>query len=1479
MYLRHKFHLYLICALMVAEVCYGRTFLETVKDLISFKVPKDIFSAVNETIVGKLQAQKIKFIVPNKVEIEGLEVLDEHGSQVLYGKHVYLSLSLLSLLTNNIKITEAFIEAPHFRYQVKGDVHNIIRLFEDPPQKAIIGPKQKSKIRVTIEKVVTQNGTFAMEHDAGVVISASGIKASGRFWVEDGPFGVDIDQASIGTGKIETGGMNFPLRDLVAKNLWISDTKVSAKDLEAHYEKALIKGSGAVLIDKEKYDINAFLDAPHGVYPQGLKPLPFAPPPLKAKVVLTGKLVDPQFDATLDVGRFDFNNLLIKRGVIHTKFNQNKITITQAQLDAGEQGNIRALGQVMIDKGSFHFTSQINNMQVLEIGKFLSFDKPVFGMASVDASFDGSFAAKDPNIHVVGKGLIRNGGIYEVKLLPESRLDFDVNYIIDNKVQVRHGLLTDKSGLKLRVHGDGSIPKKGIELKFHAHIPKAAHYIKLPNSNDEVNLVEAQGAVHADVEKIAFDAEVKAESARLYQVVSEHVLGTIHYSNDKLSGDVEAKVHNGDLKAEVSITEVSGKKELHGRATLSDIEIGPLLKPFFSLSTSGTLASTIDIKGVLNDPIIHFSTDVGELLIESASFTKSQFVGEITSKKLVVFKALAMSPTTIVEGGPVSYDFASQELKGSLHVSGFNLNSLLSSWISGFDGIVTGPVYFDGTLNSPKFRAPMQVVNLNARGLKLGSGAFTLELSKEYLLPKDEKKDLVFSVSANLSKKSSKSIIRLGYALNQKTINIESKFTNVELNTDEITAFKFDQMAFAGSISGFLSAQGPLREPVVNAEIVAEEYELFDPKTRKDAAALRKMYGPLIVKASNGENFRLDFCSSFAKPRPGAVCSLENSLQITASGRFSIDEYNLKFSSNFSYDHVEELLLSYKSEFTQLDVKAGITGVVSKKINQSPRVEGLLDLEKFKASLPKVPSLNLKDPVQISFSENSLKLLNKAILDFFPGQLEVQGSLSKSEIDLSLKGAIPIILGRPFMPIVQGAEGLARGEISVSGPLDEIILDGKIIPDPGSIIIFHKWVEPVEFKEGLISFDRLSKKSFVTKFSGIRTAVGDGRLSIDGSFTKNYREDDNSKYSSFNLSLIGNNIVFRNKLDFVELDFSINTEPDSNDVLVAQGEIIVTDGAAHRQFDLRNFVAEAKGSQGPGLFKALDSIDLGIDLDISVRQFKASARMHNLDIEALLRGQVIAKGPIATPKFKGELFVTEGAMVFPALSFDLMESQIVLQENSKKPFDPQIKIIATQDLDKDAFQIDQDTTIELVVRGSLDKLDLELRPIKGDMKMSQLKIFLLLLSPQMAANFDSKNQSEMLKRGAQNAALVLSEVFLRPLTNELQDILEGRTRTRIQFGSSIEPGGVTFRLSWKLGPRLELQGSYMFVNWDSLKGGDKASLNMENAPLGDLKFKLLLFDHRPLGPLFFESSFGSVRYEEGYEPRGKIRLKYRVLSK
>ena len=291
---------------------------------------------------------------------------------------------------------------------------------------------------------------------------------------------------------------------------------------------------------------------------------------------------------------------------------------------------------------------------------------------------------------------------------------------------------------------------------------------------------------------------------------------------------------------------------------------------------------------------------------------------------------------------------------------------------------------------------------------------------------------------------------------------------------------------------------------------------------------------------------------------------------------------------------------------------------------------------------------------------------------------------------------------------------------------------------------------------------------------------------------------------------------------------------------------------------------------------------MDVNIDIGVRQFRASARMLNIDIDTILSGQLRVLGRIDHPKITGSLAVMEGKINFPAISFDLYESRIDLNEESDKIFDPIISLSSTQELSKEEFpQLSRDTTIQLELKGNASRLMMELKPIRGDMKLNQTRIFLFLLMPATLGSKSGENQMDVIKRGAQNAAYAFSgEVFVRPLTNELQELLEG-PKTQIQFGSAFEPGGISLRMTWKLGSRIEAQGAYWYKTDDARVLSADSSLEVDNFPLGDLKLKLLLFDHKPFGPLFFEGSFGANRLigTNSFETRAALRLNYRVLSR
>lgn len=1477
MYFKHKLHMYIFCVFMSAQSLHAKSFAEIVKDLLSFKLPPDLFASVNESIVGKVRAKNIKFIVPNKIEMDDVEVLDELGERVLYGKHVKLTISLLSLLTNNIKITESEVHDPFFRYTIKGGIHNVIRVFEDPPQLATAGskPKPPSKLRVTIEKVVVENGSYQMTHDAGVTIHASGIRAGGNFWVEDGPFGVDISQVNIERGSIVAAGMTLPITNVVARKLWISDQKVSTEDLVARYEKALLRGKGTVFIDDDRYDVTASLDAPTNTYPQGLAPLPMVPPAFTAAVKMSGSLTEPQILADIDLGSTNFNGLIINNGKMVTQINQHMIQVASAKLSVGKNGQISASGAVDIDKGSFSFVSQEKNIYAQELVDFLSAKKIAHGVIDAESQYSGSFLHKDKDLRIVSKGAIAGGVFENINFARTTNFSFDASYVFDKKITIARAQVKDNLGLSVTFNGTGDLISNSLRGDFVGRCGHVSKYVKLKADTDEIKGLSAQGKVSYAAGNLGLKISAKAQHAQLYNLAGSDISASLDFTNNQLTADIKAKFYTGSLEADILVGDFYGQQSLSGTAVIERANLAPLSRGFSDVLVGGSLTSFIGMNGTLRNPIVMFSADIDDPHIDKAIFNSAEVVGQWDDGVLAISKLLVHGKAGFFSGDNVALDFNNKTIAGALTVSNLDLASSFANYVPAMSGSVSGPVQLSGTFAKPIILAPLLGKNISAYGVELGSGALTLGLGRSALLHQSRREDLIFSVSATLNQKSVVNSVRFSLALHEKSINLDAVINGLDLNTADLGLL--ERVGIAAHIQGTILAHGSISSPTIEADIIATEYGFFDPSLRSDAIAIKKTHGPALITAQSSQGkLELNLCASLLLPSESTMCDPKSGLQFSVRGPFSLDEFKLDIEGSIKHNHLEDMLFVLKNELIALDAEAQVSGTITKKRLSPITYQGSVVVNHFATSLPNIPHILLKDKVKILVNNDQFKLVDDAVLEFSPGQLTIKGLYSPLLFDVSFQGSIPLVLSRFFMPFIQGADGLAHGSLMLSGSPQNLMLDGRITPEPRSSFSLRKWVEPIEVREGSISFQKTSSHSFSTNFEKIKLAVGDGRLFIDGGFSAGSNNDS----SLLNVNVVGSNIVFRDRLNFVETDFNIVTQPGDQGELVVGGNIIITDGSAHRQFNLRNFVAEARSSFNPATFKFMNDVDVKTDLDITVRQFKASARMLNLDIESILRGQISLKGSLAKPKFSGALFVTEGAIIFPALSFDLVESQIVLDEHSPRVFDPKINIVASQELDKETFQqLTQDTTIELSLRGDLDKLSLELRPVRGDLRLNQLKIFMLLLSPQTITGFEDQGRDESLRRGAQNAAMALSEVFLRPLTNELQDLLEGKTKTRIQLGSAIEPAGVTLSLNWKLGPRIELQGSYMFVNWDTLRGGEKAIFMADNTPLGDLKLKLLLFDHRPLGPLFLETSFGSVRYDDTYEPRGKVRLKYRVLSK
>jgi hypothetical protein len=1474
---------FLLCFfLSMASPLHAKSFIDDLVHFFSVGLSDDIFSSVNESIVGKLKAKNIRFFFPNKIEMDDIELLDENGDRVLYGKHAKLSISLFSLLTNNVIITDAYVDSPFFHYTIKNSVHNVIHVF-DSANKSMVDSTKKSatKFRVTIAQIAIDNGSFEMRHDAGVEISARGVKTSGDFWVEKGPFGVKLGQVSIAEGAIAVAGMDLPLSKVDVSELFISHQRVSAGHLTGHYQDAYLEASGTVFIDGDYYDINAFIDAPEGTYPLGLKPLPFLMPKYSGRVSMQGSLSDPELNANVDFGSTNFNGLALKNGTARASISSHQVVIEGVRINTAGQAKILGDGLVDIDKNKILFKTQEINFNAKDLTKFLSLDIDCDGLINARTNLSANLNNIN-NLKINTYGDLLNAKI--VDLVFAKKTDFNLSFDLDLNKYVKFTSIKIRDSLGSLIDGSGRVLFASTDYDFNYDLDlKSAHkYIPKLLPDIDIDSAASRGKIAWRNNKALVSGQLALVHATYQNFSVADLSCDFDLSPEKLRVTaVKANLFDGTASGDFLIDDFYGAKPSLGQLQIMGAEIASLNFKNMPLSLAGKVNADVKIKGFWPSLIFEFEAQAGSMRLDQLDVETSTVRGRLNAEALVIDEWVSLTRFGSLSAHDLYLNHKSGEIAGKADLLELSLSGLVAKYFSHLEGMVSGPLEISGTLKKPQILGNFRAHDLSLYGHRFGDGPLRVSLKEERLKDKKQSTDLVLSLSTTLLEEESSAWLRMAYAFNAATINMKASFERQNFDS-QLLPFEKQSFALQGSFSGSLLASGPIDRLSLNSIITVDRFLVAEGRERLRASEDVKYFGPAIIETNiqNGD-LRLELCASLDAPKSGE-CDQKNGLKLELLGPFRFNEFDLALSASLNHEHIEDLIFPLKNEFARVDAHLESKARLKKAKNQPLLYSGTTTVTQLTASLPNIPRIELKRPFTLNWNNNEIGFLDQAQFAFQRGDLTIFGKFGH-ELDLSLEGSIPLIIGRFIVPNIQRADGLAIGQLSLRGPALAPVLEGYLKPEKGSLIVFKKWLESIEIVGGTVVFTPLSNNGFVSKFEDIHLLVGDGKINIDGQIEKFYDNKEKPGYTSFDIQVVGSNIILRNANDFVEADFSLSTIRSSNkNIPTLTGNIIITDGFIQRQFDLRNFVLQIQKSDSSS-DAFIKQIDMQTDLDIIVRQIHVSARMLNVDIDAYLGGQIDVKGPFSRPKTRGELVVNEGTINFPALSFELIESRIDLDELSDKVFDPKISIVTSQELSRTNFpQLSQDSTVELSLKGNWERLNLALRPTSGDMRQSQTSLFLLLLMPRAMQIGEDKSQLEALQIGARNAALAFSgEVFLRPLTNELQGLLESTTKTQIQLGSALEPGGVTLRLNWKIGPRIEMQGSYLFASENSLGvDSNKSPFFVASVPLGDLKLKLLLFDHKPLGPLSLETSIGAMRPVDGVnEAIGKIRLNYRVYSK
>lgn len=1472
---------------MFAPNLQAISLVEQIKKIFSVNISEDIFDSINESIVGSLHAKNLQYKFPNKVSMDDVEVLDEKGGRILYAKHADLSVSLISLLTSNIVITNAVVDSPFFRYTIEKSIHNVIQVFDsvdkDEEDK---NDKKKSRLRVTISSIEVDNGNYEMEHDVGLTIFASGIKARGNFWVEQGPFEVNIEQAEIKEGGISIAGMYLPITNLVSKNLFISDKKVSTSRLVADYEKASLSAEGTVYIKNDKYDINASLNAPVNTYPMGLKKLPFNIPSFVANVSMMGPLTDPLFDIESRFGSTDFNGLKINYGNASAVLNSSQLLVKQSQFNVGKNGLIKADGDVNFETKNYSFNSEQKKLPVEDFIKFVSLDYSSNGLINASTKLSGKIDSLKEPMQIETKGVISAGEIGGLSLHSKTEFESDLELFLENKLVFKQLQIMDQKGLKLNTSGLMYLNMEQGFFNFEIGFDNIKPYIHNAVQN---NILSEKIALLGKISwlKNKFDSEgmlIAKKIAYEKAFVSDLEVGIEVLGNEIKFNGLQANLGAGRITGNAKAN-WQDQTKLAGELELLEVDLNSLFVREPKISIDGKVSANISLSGDVKNPRVGFKGVADQVEIDKVSIKNNVFDGVYFDDKIVVNNLLTKTHSGLIEARDLSYGIKSEEISGSFMLSDINIPAILFRYLDNVSGIISGMVDVGGTLKEPQIYAPLKVEDFSIQGHSLGSGPMSISFKQEKLISNEEKQDLVFTLSSLLRNKSASSNIRLAYALLEKSINAQVYLDDVFIDTANIKSINEKYPGLKGEVYGFINAFGPVDSLIIDSHLELSKYKLFDRSKNEKHSEEVWIDKPAVISTSlrNGL-LQIELCAPWSSMAASKNCILDQGISLAISGPFSLEQYDLKLKARLLHNNLEEILFYLSDEFIRANIDLSLAGSLSKISKKDEPQLGLeISVDHFAGSLPNIPKISIENPIKIYIVNNKISIPNDAAMDFFPGQLIFSGGFKNGKLDAKLSGAIPLLLAKYFVPNIQRGQGLAVGDLRLKGPINKIIAEGFCNPEAGSTLSFKKWLESVEFKSGRISFKKLARSSFSTIFEDIKMNIGDGKMSINGLVNKKYGDSFGDPLFSFDVQVEGSGVVLKEGNNFVESDFVLNTIKSGSESSILTGKFTVTDGLIYRQFDLRNFVLEAVNeSEFNKVEKLLNNIDLMVNVDFNIRQFKTYFRVLNIETETSVSGQLKMLGPLRRPKLSGGVSATDGSIHFPAVTFDLSQSRIELDELSPKILDPKIDILSTQDLPKDVFpQLAQDTTVQISLKGNLDRLVLELKPISGDMRISQSKLFPMLLLPRSIAASGTEKIIG-IPQEAKNAVLAFSgEVFLRPITNELQELFGKSTGTKIQFGSALEPGGgINLRLNWQIGPRIELDGTYAFLGEDFKEQANIQNLYSDDYSFRDLKMKFLLFDHKPWGPSALELAFGANRYvDEAFESRAKIRLSYRILYK
>ncbi|MEM7589315.1 MAG: hypothetical protein AAF320_04070 [Myxococcota bacterium] len=1443
--------------LLTTQAAYAQQALEKVSSLIR-SMPRKALQQVNQYLNGRLEVASTHFTFPSSLTLHDVQLKDSEEGLLASAQSVHMQLTLSALLKGRLVVSKMVISQPMFYLNHTEGKLNWKSLFRTQDA---FGKNRSTFIR--IDDITIQNGRFFFENPKQEVeVLCESVQADGSVEINGTKAIINVSSVHSHRGTINAKHLQFPYHNLQADSL-----SVQNKILHIHQATSDIMGlharaQGGIDFNTKRYNIHAWLDVPPATWLIGLSPLPFTLPSFHATGTLTGKLKDPIVQARAEFSQCKPYNITVQQGWLTTHVTRRQVRIDDGLIQLEGGGSIKPQGWVRYTDKSLLFQAQLENVRVanlvraghsnMSLDGFMKGNLRVTGIANGEKPINFTFQGGGKQLQILGRFLAPQTQTYlNLDLLNNTHLRIHQASLQAPGMHSRiEGILRNQGFSSLRVSGTAKnlnlllqdLPDfiKGRNLRFRFHVRARKKQINIRRGRMHIGKLHLWKSPLQNVSLV-----IKGKGSQGAQI-------------DVQKGDFASGQVNGNLEIQqfTSTSPITGSFKATG---ISLLTLHKILPHWAKLT--GTMNAQLTVSGSFAHPQASFRLQGQEIAVYKIPFGKLTGHGNITPLELNVSHLTTNNIAAAMTIRQFRMLWRTKQLKGDADVHIIKLGNFLSSFNPQLEGHLQSKIKLGGTWKKPQLQSQVKIENLYWKQIPLGAGNVYLWF-KDAHTQSDNTTQTLLQISGKLKRGGQHIFARSSLLLPGKKLHLHLGATGLSIQP-------WSQMLphlapLSGRLQLDLSAWGNWHSPQISANVTIPQLHVKEPTIFSQHAnpvwySVGSLHSHFSLKSGQLQGFLCALRQGEHKTHQNS-CLLTDPLQAQFHGTVHPSGvFNIRTTGHLTDVSAGQFLQRLQAQSINVTTSLYFDLTTMRPAGSSGlTTNGYLDIQKFRTTATGLSEMQLQKPVKLRLKNNRLQSTSPIGFTWDNRETWLQGWIEPKRLDLQLQGALPLPLTTSFLPQKASVSGNLTGKLRIWGLWASPLWQGTLFTDTQVLARVGGIHDTIRWHKGEFLLQPSHHHPGCTHVQAqhISLDIGSGHLKLNG-------ETDvcplQKRTQSWNASAQIEDLLVKWERNWLELngDLAIITQKGSNQIT---GDINVSTGLLTRRFSWQDFVLTAKTSQNGWKQPSLDWLS---PLHVDVHLLAPSLSVWADIAVARIRGSIASDLRLKTAGkelfLEGGVEILEGTVQFPAIDFTIQQDTILLSRLPGSFIHAHIDLNAnSSELPQDQSALGTPVTLKLNLAGNWNRMRAKLQSFPRDSKSDPSRMLAILVSPAGTSSL--------------GALLALSsQVAFQPAVGEFEEWFFDSTQSRLRVSSTTQASGAGPRVQWEVDEHVELEAAASF-------GTSSSVLN--NQVLNNLRLRILLFDHLPVGNSLFLEGAALVPYERGSDTRldQRLRLVYRILE-